>query len=206
MSDRRLLVGTRSGPSFATSTCRSGQAVRPIAAGRHPTSASIAHCGDRSVAVYTRASWLDAPLAAVWTFHTSTRGLVTASPGWLGVRVESVRGPEGHPDPDRWTVGTTIEFSTRPGGIGPRRRWIVRITGRARSDSAAWFRDELVVGPARRWIHTHRFRAHDHGTRLIDTVEYELPGLGRASWLAKPLFALVFAARHRRTARAISEG
>lgn len=156
------------------------------------------------MAVFTRKTWVDAPLDAVWAFHTSRAGLVTASPGWLGVRVESIRGPEGSPGPDRWPVGTTIEFSTRAGGIAPRQRWVVRITGRDRSDAAAWFRDELVVGPARRWIHTHRFRTDGHGTRLIDTVEYELPGLGRASWLAKPVFALVFAARHRRTARAVS--
>lgn len=155
------------------------------------------------MAVFERGTEIRAPLEAVWAFHSTVDGLVAVSPGWLGLRVESVVGPDGESDPDVLVVGSEVTLSVRPLGIGPRRTWTSRVTRRKHRGEAAVLADEMVDGPFRRWHHTHRFDAIAGGTRLTDRVEYELP-LGPArglSGLARPGLAAMFAARHRRTKR-----
>jgi ligand-binding SRPBCC domain-containing protein len=44
------------------------------------------------------------------------------------------------------------------------------------------FVDEQVAGPFRQWRHVHSFDAEADGTRMVDTIDYEVPfgPLGRA--------------------------
>lgn len=153
--------------------------------------------------VFERSTLVHAPLDEVWRFHASTDGLVAVTPGWLGLQVESVVGPDGEPDPAVLEPGSEVRLSMRPFGIGQSRSWTSRITHRERSDGAAELRDELLDGPFRRWHHTHRFAAVDSGTRLTDRVEYQLPRgpAERLAVLARPTLALTFALRHRATRR-----
>lgn len=155
------------------------------------------------MAVFERSTHLAVPFEDVWDFHSTVDGLVEATPGWLGLTVESVVGPDGEPDPGELVVGSEVSLSVRPLGVGPRQSWTSRITTRERGDGHGSFTDEMVDGPFRRWRHTHRFAAEAGGTRLTDRVEYELPlGPARAlSGLAWPGFEAMFAARHRRTRR-----
>lgn len=37
------------------------------------------------------------------------------------------------------------------------------------------FVDEQVAGPFRQWRHVHSFEAVADGTRMVDTIEYEVP-------------------------------
>lgn len=153
------------------------------------------------MAVYERTTRIRAPLETVWQFHSSPDGLAAVSPSWLRLRVERVTGPDGRPV-EGFAAGTEVTLSVRPFGLGRRQRWTSRIVARERRAERAEFRDEMLDGPFRRWVHTHRFEAVPSGTRMTDRVEYELP-LG-LSGVARPGFALVFADRHRRT-RAILE-
>lgn len=147
---------------------------------------------------FRRETRIDAPLDEVWSFHSGIEALTAITPGWLGLRIESIDAPGGG---DELVEGTAIDLAMRPFGIGPAVRWRARITGRHRDENEAWFRDEQVDGPFERWVHTHQFRADDGATRLIDHVEFELSRLGRASWLVKPGLAMAFRDRHRRTRR-----
>lgn len=154
------------------------------------------------MSVYQRATRVDAPLPEVWDFYSSVSGLQALTPELLGLRVESVAGPDGEPNPDVLEVGSTIELSMRPLEVGPRQSWTSVIVEREYGAETAVFRDEMEDGPFDRWVHTHRFDAEDGGTVVRDRVEYELPcgAVGAAvSPLATVGFEPMFWHRHRRT-------
>jgi ligand-binding SRPBCC domain-containing protein len=151
---------------------------------------------------YERSSRVVAPFEEVWGFHSDEEGLVALTPGWMNLEIESVRGPDGDPDPDVLEAGSAVESSVRPFGVGPRQSWISEITARERSRGSAYFRDAMSDGPFRRWVHTHMFYA-DGGTTVVrDRVEYELP-LGSVGEVLGPLAVAgldpMFRYRHRKT-------
>ncbi|USZ68636.1 cyclase [Halorussus salilacus] len=162
------------------------------------------------MATYRRAVRVDAPLEAVWEFHSRIEGLRALTPDWMNLRVEAVRGPDGS---DRTAetdhtlaAGTEIDLSVRPFGVGPRQRWTSRITRRDRGDGSAVFEDVMDDGPFPRWRHVHGFYADGEGTLVRDRVTYDLPVvgsvpvvgdlLGPLGWLG---FEPMFRDRHRRT-------
>jgi len=152
--------------------------------------------------VYQRRTRVAAPLDAVWDFHSRVAGLEALTPGWLNLRIEAVRGPDGESDPEILEAGSRIDASLRPFGIGPRQRWTSVITERERDGAAAYFRDEMEGGPFRRWEHTHRFFADGEETVVDDRVVYALPfgPVGEvAASLARVGFEPMFRYRHRRT-------
>jgi ligand-binding SRPBCC domain-containing protein len=157
-----------------------------------------------SMAVYRRRTRVAAPFDEVWDFHSRVSGLEALTPGWMGLEVEGVRGPDGDPDPAVLETGSRIRMSMRPLGVGPKQRWVSRIVARERDDDGdeGFFRDDMEGGPFARWVHTHRFVAAGDETVVEDEVEYELPGgsVGRAvSPLARVGFEPMFAFRHRKT-------
>ncbi|MFB6195489.1 MAG: SRPBCC family protein [Haloplanus sp.] len=159
------------------------------------------------MAVYQRRTRVDASLDAVWEFHSRASGLEALTPDWLDLRIESVRGPEGDPDPEILTAGSRIRASVCPFGVGPRQEWTSVITERERDDGTAYFRDEMEDGPFREWEHTHRFFADGEETVVDDRVVYALP-FGPVGDALAPLARLgldpMFRFRHRRT-RALLE-
>ena len=157
---------------------------------------------------YERRTTVDAPLEDVWQFHSQISGLEALTPDWMGLRVESVVGPDGTLDPELLEEGAEISLSMRPLGVGPRQYWTSLITAREHDDGSAFFRDEMVHGPFDHWAHTHSFYADGDRTVLQDRVEYELPrgglegvacvgdGVTAASKLG---FETMFRTRHRLT-------
>ncbi|GAB3682440.1 SRPBCC family protein [Salinarchaeum chitinilyticum] len=166
------------------------------------------------MAVYEQETRVRAPLEPVWEFHATTDGLEALTPEWLGLRVESVTGPDGEPDPAELFEGSTIDLSVRPFGVGPRQRVTSVIERRERSDGAGLFCDRMIGGPFAEWKHTHAFYADGDGAKggdetiVRDHVEYRLPLGPVGSVVARAMvlgFAPAFRHRHRRT-RAILEG
>ncbi|MFA1611268.1 SRPBCC family protein [Halobellus rubicundus] len=154
------------------------------------------------MATYSRLTRVSAPLSDVWEFHSRVSGLEALTPEWMNLRIESVTGPDGEPDPDVLETGAEIEMSMQPLGLGPRQRWTSVIVARESDEDSATFRDEMRGGAFATWIHTHRFVADGDETIVEDEVEYELPGgpLGRsASPLAVVGFEPMFRGRHRKT-------
>lgn len=151
---------------------------------------------------YERETVVDAPLDEVWAFHSHYSGLEALTPDWMGLRVESVVGPDGERDPDVLAAGSRVQSTIRPAGIGPAERWTSYIVARRESEDEALFRDEMVRGPFPEWTHTHAFEAVGGGTRIHDSVTYELPGgpVGRAFGpLGRVGLEPMFRHRHRRT-------
>ncbi|ELY61632.1 SRPBCC family protein [Natronolimnohabitans innermongolicus] len=160
------------------------------------------------MAVYERQTTIDAPLESVWQFYSRVEGLEAVTPDWMGLRIESVIGPDGEANPDPLVAGSEVALSMRPFGVGPRQYVTSRITVRERTDGGAVFRDEMIHGPFAHWLHTHAFYPDGERTILRDRVEYELPGgespgIGRLvgvaasfAWLG---FEPMFRVRHRRT-------
>lgn len=153
------------------------------------------------MATYERETHVEAPLDDVWEFHSRISGLEALTPGWMGLSVRRVRGPDGEVDPAVLEAGSEIEMELRPLG-GPSQSWTSVITDREEGEGRATFRDEMRGGPFRRWIHVHQFLAEGSGTRIRDTVHYELPGgeLGRLVGPAAAVgFEPMFLYRHRKT-------
>jgi ligand-binding SRPBCC domain-containing protein len=156
------------------------------------------------MAVYRKEARIDAPLSAVWEFHSRIDGLEALTPGFLGLTVDRITGPDGEPNPEVLETGSTIEMGLQPLGAGPRQRWIAEIGEREREGDTAHFVDTMAEGPLPEWRHTHSFRADGDQTLLLDEVEYRLPG-GRLGELAGPLgtlgFEPMFQYRHWKTKR-----
>jgi ligand-binding SRPBCC domain-containing protein len=153
------------------------------------------------MATYERETYVEAPLSKVWEFHSQVDGLEALTPGWMGLSVRRVRGPHGESDPEVLESGSEIEMELRPLG-GPTRSWTSLITDRRKEEDRAVFKDVMRDGPFRRWTHVHQFLAEGTGTRIRDTVHYELPG-GKLGRLVGPTaivgFEPMFRYRHRRT-------
>jgi ligand-binding SRPBCC domain-containing protein len=158
------------------------------------------------MATYRRESRIDAPFEEVWAFHATVEGLEALTPGFMNLDVERVTGPDGErlDVTDVLEVGSRIELSVRPFGVGPRRRMVSVIDARERDDDSGSFRDVMESGPFPRWEHTHRFVGDGEGTWLVDRVEYALPG-GPLGELGAPLGRVglepMFRGRHRTTKR-----
>lgn len=151
---------------------------------------------------YERSVRVSAPFDEVWEFHSTEQGLVDLTPGWMNIRIEGARGPDGRPDPAILEEGSVVNSSVRPFGVGPRQEWISDIVARERTGGSAYFRDVMRDGPFREWTHTHMFYADEDGTVVRDNVEYELPfgGVGRALGpLAVVGLEPMFRYRHRKT-------
>lgn len=152
--------------------------------------------------IYERATRVDAPLADVLEFHSSADGLVALTPSWTDLRIESLTGPDGEPNPAVLDVGATITASMSPLGLLPRQHWVSEIVERDTEGEVAGFTDIMVDGPFPKWRHSHRFIDDGDGTIVYDRVQYELPGgpIGRAlSPLGFVGFEPMFRFRHRRT-------
>lgn len=163
---------------------------------------------------YRRRVRIPAPITDVWAFHSTIDGLQALTPAWMNLRIDAVEGPSGEPDPETLVRGSRIRMSMRPFGVGPRQRWVSRIVDRnpdvdSPVEGTAYFVDDMLHGPFRRWRHTHSFYADGNDTLLVDSVEYRLPlgPLGDAVGpFAKVGFEGMFRDRHRRTIARFSDG
>jgi len=154
------------------------------------------------MAVYERATRVDAPFAEVWDFHSTIAGLEALTPGWMNLEIERVVGPDGDPNPEVLTAGSNAVSSVRPFGVGPRQEWTSHIVERTEKEGWARFVDTMEGGPFANWKHTHTFHEEGDATLVHDHVEYELPGggLGRVvSPLAYVGLDPMFRYRHRKT-------
>ena len=157
---------------------------------------------------FERSTVVDASLDRVWEFHSTPDGLQAITPHWFDLRVERVTGPDGTPDPEVLSTGSTIDVSIRPFGVGPRQRWTSEIIHREKRDDRALFRDRMREGPFEHWLHTHQFFAVEGGTKIRDTVSYEVAGgpIGRTVGMAGLVgLDAAFRYRHWRTAALLEQ-
>lgn len=149
---------------------------------------------------FRRETLVDAPLEEVWAFHSTIDGLRALTPGWMGLRIASLEYPEqGVRDAGVLLAGTRIHASVSPLWLTPRQSWVSVIESRTVHDDTCTFVDSMQDGPFRSWKHTHRFVAVGEQTRVIDHVDYRVPGGPLGEFLASGGLSVFFAYRHRRT-------
>jgi ligand-binding SRPBCC domain-containing protein len=136
--------------------------------------------------------WLPVARNEVFRFFANAMNLHVLTPPWLHFEVIT-------PPPIAMSTGTRLDYRLRLRGIPL--RW--------QSEISVWdppnrFVDEQRRGPYRRWVHTHRFVEERGGTRIIDEVDFEVPGGPLVGWFVmrdvRKIFAFRKAALRRRFA------
>jgi len=148
---------------------------------------------------------VNAPLAAVWEFHSTIDGLLALTPEWANLRVDGVDWPDGEREGDVLVEGTRIHMSVQPFGVGPRQTWTSRITERVENDDHAYFVDVMEDGPFPAWRHTHSFFADGDQTVARDEVAYRAPLGGLGALGAPAVLWPMFHFRHRRTREVLGD-
>jgi len=103
------------------------------------------------------------PREEVFAFFADARNLQTLTPPWLHFQIKT----QGEID---MKPGALIDYRLRVRGVPI--SWQTVIT---EWDPPHRFVDRQRRGPYRLWEHEHRFEDTDGGTRMTDTVDYNLP-------------------------------
>jgi ligand-binding SRPBCC domain-containing protein len=127
--------------------------------------------------------WLPRPLDEVFAFFSDAANLESLTPPSLQFRILT-------PQPVAMRQGTLIDYRVRIHGIPV--AWQSAIT--------VWqpphrFVDVQRRGPYRRWEHTHGFAAVNGGTRVTDSVDFEVPFAWVAGWFVRRDVEKIFAFR-----------
>ena len=165
--------------------------------------------------------WLPYNVESVFAFFADPANLPKLHPDWQQARIDAI---ELHPPqngylPSEATVaagrGTRMTLSFRPTRFSP-----VRSTWVALIEDFHWnerFCDRQLEGPFRYWRHCHRVqewqsdKTGEHGTLLIDTIEYEYkPPFGAFVHFAnrvalRRMLEHLFEHRHRRAEELLRE-
>lgn len=117
------------------------------------------------MAIYTlkREQFVPRPLEEVFEFFSDARNLEKITPSWLNFQILT-------PSPIELAAGKLLDYRLKWHGLPI--AWRTRIV--------AWnpprsFVDIQLRGPYRMWHHTHSFTPVSGGTKVEDTVNYELP-------------------------------
>ena len=112
-----------------------------------------------------------------FSFFSDASNLQRLTPAFVGFEILT-------PGPLVIQAGTRIDYRLKLSGIPV--RWETRIETFA---PGVAFTDVQLRGPYRRWHHRHAFFDVQGGTRMEDTVDYELP-FGLLGEIARPLFVI----------------
>lgn len=134
--------------------------------------------------------WLPLPREQVFAFFAAAENLQALTPAWLGFTIHT-------PQPIQMHRHARIEYRIRLHGIPM--RWRTDIT---EWDPPSVFVDSQGRGPYRRWIHTHRFTAVDGGTRVEDTVDFDMLGGRLVLWFVARDLRRIFTYRQAALLRA----
>jgi ligand-binding SRPBCC domain-containing protein len=110
-----------------------------------------------------REQLISCPIEDVFAFFADVRNLEAITPSWLNFRILT-------PLPIQMQPGAEIEYQLAWRFI--RLRWKTVIQ---EWKPPNFFVDVQSRGPYRMWEHTHTFRSEAAGTRMLDSVRYQLP-------------------------------
>ncbi len=135
---------------------------------------------------------LELPVTAqeLFAWHERPGAFQRLMPPWQ--TMELVKAAEGLHD------GSKLVFRMKTGGV-----WMEWEALHKEYVAGRQFVDEQVRGPFKSWRHLHLVEEVEGGARLVDRVDYELPGGALGTWAgqakAKRVLERLFAFRHERT-------
>jgi GrpB-like predicted nucleotidyltransferase (UPF0157 family)/ligand-binding SRPBCC domain-containing protein len=137
--------------------------------------------------------WLPRSRDEVFQFFSDAANLETLTPPWLNFEILTptiVLRP-----------GVRIDYRLRLYGIPL--RWQSEIS---RWEPPDRFVDEQRRGPYRSWVHTHSFLEERGGTRVVDSVDFEVPFGWLVGWLVMRDVRRIFAFRTAKLVSLFGEG
>jgi ligand-binding SRPBCC domain-containing protein len=133
---------------------------------------------------FTSELWLPRPRDEIFQFFSDPANLEALTPPWLHFEI------------------LTPTVALRPGVRIDYRLRLYGIPLRWQSEISRWepperFVDEQRRGPYRSWVHTHTFSEERGGTRVGDTVAFEVPFEWLTGWLVMRDVRRIFAFRQQ---------
>jgi ligand-binding SRPBCC domain-containing protein len=122
-----------------------------------------------------RSQLIPRPRQEVFAFFSDAANLARITPSFVGFRILT-------PGPLVIRAGTVIDYQIRLYGFPIRWRTLIESF-----EPGVAFTDIQVRGPYRTWRHRHSFADAPGGTRMDDTIDYELP-LGPMGALVRRMF------------------
>ena len=132
----------------------------------------------------TTTAWLPASRDAVFSFFADARNLERLTPPWLHFRILTL-------GPIDMRTGAHIDYRILLHGIPLRWQSVISLW-----DPPRQFIDEQISGPYRRWVHTHTFEPENGGTRVSDSVEFDVLASWLTGWFVMRDLRKIFAYRH----------
>jgi ligand-binding SRPBCC domain-containing protein len=104
------------------------------------------------------------PIAEVFDFFSKAENLNALTPEDLKFEILT-------PLPIAMKKGTLIDYKIRLMNIPFHWKTLI-----SRWEPGKAFVDEQIKGPYKKWVHLHSFEEYQGVTKMIDRVEYEIPG------------------------------
>jgi len=120
---------------------------------------------------YASSVYLPVSPAEAWAWHARPSSIARRTPPWAGIRIT-----EAHAD----LVNGSRQLATVP--VGPLR--MQSLTEYTDCHPEVRFGERQVRGPFRSWEYVQFFQDEDDGCRLIENIEYHLPGGALGHYLA----------------------
>lgn len=140
--------------------------------------------------IYELRSPMPCSAEELYAWHTRPGAFERLTPPWERVAVESRTG--GIENGSR----VTLRMGLGPLGL----RWVAE---HRNVIPGVQFEDVQTAGPFARWEHSHRFEPAEHGSVLVDRIDYAPPLGGLGAWLGggavRSMLERTFAYRHRLT-------
>lgn len=113
--------------------------------------------------IFESEQFIARPKSEVFAFFSSERNLEMLTPPWLNFHVHKKSTP---------TIqqGTLIDYTLKIYGIPLKWRTLIEIW-----EPNERFVDVQLIGPYKKWHHTHTFREVKGGTMMYDRVIYQVP-------------------------------
>jgi ligand-binding SRPBCC domain-containing protein len=142
------------------------------------------------VGSFRYSSWIDAPVEVLFAFHEHPKALERLTPPHQ--KVEVLERTNGIQEGSR----VVIRSHVGPFPIVWHALHTVYIKDRL-------FVDEQESGPFRTWIHRHEFASEENGSRLTDSISYQMKGgvIAEAfgGWIVQWQLKTMFTWRHNVT-------
>jgi len=141
---------------------------------------------------FSKQSVINAPVEAVFKWHSRPGAIERLSPPWDPLKVLSRSGGI--------EKGAQVTLAMKTGPFPY--KWFARHTDYRENE---FFRDEQIKGPFSEWVHSHRFEPDGNNRCILeDSIEYRLPFHSASKFITQSIInkklERIFTYRHKITA------